>query len=595
MKSLVNLYSMALVIVIALIAGAQNVPVSVFPARTANPGDVVTAPGNQPGAEIVALEAALGPYGQFAGIMNVVMFGADPTGAKESVGAFQNAVNRANQSKSCVYVPPGTYRITGTITGPPRGQACIRGFHNNLDTFGNPPGDNTQPASTLIEYQANAKVISLTGAGNLIEGLEITNDNGAAGVTAIYGTDNATQQFTHNRIDHNMLHGYYAKGAQGTFLASGIDIESVGANSNWNEFIGNVAVTAKAGYIFHGASFANVVNANYFDGMAFVCTDAMLMTNSGENTIILGMEGNTRGVTSSGWGLNSFYLGRGEQRFPHLRLTNGAHDNTLWEPSRAQITPGQSAMVTDSTSTVNSELDMGAAWFGVSTAVPGRRFLCLFCIGPTGNYPGDRAGLQIVRDSPSSMRPAIRVTDPLNGDAFVNFQVSPAGTDPVTNVYGLWFETDHGGSFDRTKALQTLNLSEPNGPAAITDVARTQYMVSGRFRGTFGCSAASGFNATTGTDCEVGVQKVSDGSLVYPVSWRGDGTIAYPQVIPSSEYLPTCVQTSAASNQASVGTVLPNYPYATSNTYGAPPGSGGKYNVSVRCDFDGTNYAWHIH
>jgi hypothetical protein len=351
------------------------------------------------------------------------------------------------------------------------------------------------------------------------------------------------------------------------------------------------------GIKFNGVSSAAVVNANSVDSTVLACTDAMLMTNSGENTIKLNMEGNTRAVTSSGWGLNTFYLGQGEQQtYPHLSLVNGAHDNTLYEPSRAmrQGSP-TAAMSVDSSSQPNSEIDSGAAWFGVSSTVPGRRFLCLNCIGPSANYVGDLANLQIVRDL-TGQRPPLRITDPTNGNTGINFLVSPGGPDSSnTATYGLWFSTDYSGAFDKTKAVATIDLTD-SAPNNTTDRSRTQWMINSSFRGTFGCGkTADPGNGTLMTDCSVGVSQTGSGTLVYPVTFAGDGTVRYAQVLPSAANLPACVASAAAYNQASVGTVIPNYPFATSQTYGAAPGSGGNFNVMIRCDFDGTTYSWRIH
>jgi polygalacturonase len=43
---------------------------------------------------------------------NVVLFGADPTGRRDSAGAFDRAIAFAQRTHVPVYIPPGRFHIT---------------------------------------------------------------------------------------------------------------------------------------------------------------------------------------------------------------------------------------------------------------------------------------------------------------------------------------------------------------------------------------------------------------------------------------------------------------------------------------------------
>jgi hypothetical protein len=58
---------------------------------------------------------------RFADVLNVLDFGADPTGAVNSADKIQNAINAASGGKSVVYIPDGVYRLTSGLTIPDDG------------------------------------------------------------------------------------------------------------------------------------------------------------------------------------------------------------------------------------------------------------------------------------------------------------------------------------------------------------------------------------------------------------------------------------------------------------------------------------------
>src|SRR5690242_16205773 len=50
------------------------------------------------------------------GWINVVSHGADPTGAADSTSAIQDAVKALPSTGGVVYLPAGTYKMSGTVT-----------------------------------------------------------------------------------------------------------------------------------------------------------------------------------------------------------------------------------------------------------------------------------------------------------------------------------------------------------------------------------------------------------------------------------------------------------------------------------------------
>lgn len=111
-------------------------------------------------------------------VINVLQYGADPTGVADSTTAIQTAIDAA-ESSGCrvVYFPPGTYLVSDTI--------YIRG--TNTDSL---PNEFIQsfriygagPQSTFIEGTvANLPVLWFVGASNSrLESLWIANSNGDA-------------------------------------------------------------------------------------------------------------------------------------------------------------------------------------------------------------------------------------------------------------------------------------------------------------------------------------------------------------------------------------------------------------------------------
>lgn len=123
----------------------------------------VTKPADSDGvytwpASIRANWVALGSSMQ----VNVVHYGADPTGAADSITEILAAETAATAANIGVYFPPGTYKITGTLTGSAR--AYI--------------GDGGDGTRTVIkQYAANTAIFEYTSMSfKRFEGLSFDAD-----------------------------------------------------------------------------------------------------------------------------------------------------------------------------------------------------------------------------------------------------------------------------------------------------------------------------------------------------------------------------------------------------------------------------------
>ena len=88
--------------------------------KTYRGGDVVrlTAPAGTPAAwtviDLLDSELVGLPYVKFKAA-NVLLFGADPTGRRDSAPAIEKAISFAKKAKLTVYIPPGVYQVNRHI------------------------------------------------------------------------------------------------------------------------------------------------------------------------------------------------------------------------------------------------------------------------------------------------------------------------------------------------------------------------------------------------------------------------------------------------------------------------------------------------
>jgi hypothetical protein len=122
---------------------------------------------------------------------NVVSYGADPTGTKDSTMAAQNAINAAQAAGpgNIVYFPTGDYLFHN---GSPGGNALTVAGPNDVVLQGDGPS-----ASDLIEDTSGQNLISIATDGTVVNQLELdtqTHDERSALVVAANNTllENAT-------------------------------------------------------------------------------------------------------------------------------------------------------------------------------------------------------------------------------------------------------------------------------------------------------------------------------------------------------------------------------------------------------------------
>ncbi|GII02198.1 glycosyl hydrolase family 28-related protein [Planobispora takensis] len=114
--------------------------------RTYRPGDTIrlTAPARSDAAWTVVdlLDSELvGPPRVRLAAANVLAFGADPTGRRDSADAFDRTIAFAQRKRLKVYIPPGTYQVNRhiivddvTIEGAGNWYTIIKGREVALDT-----------------------------------------------------------------------------------------------------------------------------------------------------------------------------------------------------------------------------------------------------------------------------------------------------------------------------------------------------------------------------------------------------------------------------------------------------------------------------
>ena len=118
---------------------------------------------------------------------NVLLFGADPTGRKDSAAAFDKAVAFARKTRLKVYVPPGTYQINRhiavdnvTIEGAGNWYTIIKGSSVALST----PAPDGSVHTGVGFYGNNSRNVHLSGfaiEGDVRERIDTDQVNGIGG------------------------------------------------------------------------------------------------------------------------------------------------------------------------------------------------------------------------------------------------------------------------------------------------------------------------------------------------------------------------------------------------------------------------------
>ncbi|MFC7274153.1 glycosyl hydrolase family 28-related protein [Paractinoplanes rhizophilus] len=118
---------------------------------------------------------------------NVLLFGADPTGRRDSAGAFDKAIAFARKTRLKVYVPPGTYQVNRhiivdnvTIEGAGSWYTIIKGSQVALPA----PAPDGSVHTGVGFYGENSRNVHLAGfaiEGDVRERIDTDQVNGVGG------------------------------------------------------------------------------------------------------------------------------------------------------------------------------------------------------------------------------------------------------------------------------------------------------------------------------------------------------------------------------------------------------------------------------
>ena len=202
--------------------------------------------------------------------INVLDFGADPTGVADSLPAFNAAIASAldvsdpyRPVAGMIYVPRGTYFLNGTLT-----------ISAQVNIVGQGCGNFNLNSITKLRFPANTPGIVFTqlpttAAASLLQDIAIVSDGNTTYNVNAHGVDLKTLV----RLQNVVIDG---------FGGNGINVNTVGGNANDNLFIfENVWAThngCHGVYTAGGDSNAGVgiaVNCSY-NGRYGICDESFL-------------------------------------------------------------------------------------------------------------------------------------------------------------------------------------------------------------------------------------------------------------------------------------------------------------------------------
>jgi hypothetical protein len=156
-----------------------------------------------------------------AGTVNVKDYGAQGDGVTDDTAAIQNAINAATANSQHVYIPPGTYKVTSSLTGSSHTFILGAGMGKTiLKPSGSFPALSIGTASTPAYYWA-------------IRDLEI--DGGNQCTNGIY-LNSARQGFISGVYVHNCSVGVYATKS----WTNGLHQSIISQNSDKNVVLGSL-------------------------------------------------------------------------------------------------------------------------------------------------------------------------------------------------------------------------------------------------------------------------------------------------------------------------------------------------------------------
>lgn len=109
--------------------------------------------------------------------LNIVAYGADPTGVDDSTNAIQDAIDACNDLKVGIYAPAGTYKVTSTLTKPTQVDSGYA--HYFMGIKGDGPQGTTFDFSGLVS--GNAIEIESVPQGSIYQEFAIEGPGIASG------------------------------------------------------------------------------------------------------------------------------------------------------------------------------------------------------------------------------------------------------------------------------------------------------------------------------------------------------------------------------------------------------------------------------
>ncbi len=180
--------------------------------------------------DLADFERVPAPYSAPAGYLSVTDYGADPTGAADATTAIQNAVHAAEQQGTGVWIPAGTYAVTGhiilnnvTVRGAGPWYTALRGLGVGL--YGDYAAGQGYPSNADGNPGASAHV----GIYDLAIQGETTNRDDPAQVNGIGGSLGSGSVVQNVWIEHTKV-GMWLDGPSMGLLVVGCRAHDVTAD-----------------------------------------------------------------------------------------------------------------------------------------------------------------------------------------------------------------------------------------------------------------------------------------------------------------------------------------------------------------------------
>jgi len=529
---------------------------------------------NAPAKEIEALEKSA-----FAGSVNAADY-MDNTGATDSTVAMRTAAAVAQAAGKCLYipslttaqaysstgyaVPTGYYKLSGAITGPAAGNFCLR-----------------MDPNTVLLQTAAVDTLDLHGSNNLVSGGIIAYNIAATSAIGINIADASGVGASYNNVISTRVYGNLTTGALGKCFAVTSNYGGGSYANSLLEIYGQFCGTGvyEVGLGVSGPSSNSFVNLGNVTGSIDNSNLAAQFTNAGEKLVSLEMNGNQNGIlVDYVVNMDIQDVRGGESAGYRVKFaTANAFDNSY----------RYAGVVGSNFVDLSGGLNRIDTMDYVSTTVDaaGNVHTCIGGCFSTSAFPFDTPNgvAEILDPGVSTNRNLLNIVKHSGvTNTFSWLLFNPYAATVNSPSGGLFWST--ASTFSATAPIETVNQG---GSGAV--YAAKRVLLNGNFLADQYCTTAPG-NVIGGytTACGFGVQARNSAVEVYPTIEQGDGVTQHNLVMPVAADLPAC-------NSGTVAYKVENYPWATSATPGAAPGAGGAFNVMIRCDFDGTNYAWHIH